>query len=49
MKTFLPWLTVLAIVFLLSVLRLRALAGAIALAWLVYCAYTWVRAARSRP
>ena len=48
MKAYLPWLTVLAVIFLLSILRLRALAAVLAAGWLVYCAYTWIRAARSR-
>jgi hypothetical protein len=48
MKALIPWLTVLAVVLLLSALRLRALAGAVALAWLVYAVFTWIRAARSR-
>jgi hypothetical protein len=47
MKGLLPWLTVLAVVFLLSVFRLRALATVVALAWLIYAAYTWIRAARA--
>jgi hypothetical protein len=49
MKAWLPWLTVLAVVFLLSTFRLRALAAAVAIAWFIYAAYTWVRAARRRP
>lgn len=48
MKSLVPWLTVLAVVFLLSMLRLRALASVVAVGWLIYCGYTWIRAARTR-
>jgi hypothetical protein len=49
MKAYLPWLTVLVVIFVLSMFRLRALASAVALAWLIYAGYTWIRAgARSR-
>jgi hypothetical protein len=42
-KPFIPWLTVLAVVIALNALRLRPLAAAVAIAWLVYCVWTWVR------
>jgi hypothetical protein len=48
MKALVPWLTVLAVIFLLSALRLRPLAAVVAAGWLVYCASTWIRAARRR-
>jgi hypothetical protein len=48
MKVFLPWLTVLAIVILLSALKLRPLAAAVSITWLAYCVYTWVRPRRGR-
>ena len=48
MKAFLPWLTVLALVIILNALRLRPLATALAVGWLVYCVWTWVRPKRSR-
>lgn len=44
-----PWLAVLALVLLLSALRLRALAAVVSLAWLAWCVWTWVRPARRRP
>ncbi|MEV4756831.1 hypothetical protein AB0J86_17190 [Micromonospora sp. NPDC049559] len=44
MKSWLPWLAVLAIVLILNMLRLRPLATAVATGWLVYCVWTWVRA-----
>ena len=47
MKGLLPWLTVLAVVFLLSIFRLRALATVVAAGWLIYAGYTWLRAARA--
>ena len=46
MRAFLPWLTVLALVFLLSMLRLRTLATLLVVGWFAYCVYTWIRAAR---
>jgi hypothetical protein len=48
MKAYVPWLSVLAVVFLLSMLRLRPLAAAVAVGWLIYCVYIWIRAARKR-
>jgi hypothetical protein len=45
-KAFVPWLTVLAVVIVLNALRLRPLAAAVAIAWLIYCAYTWLRPRR---
>ena len=48
MRAFVPWLTVLAIVLVLSALRLRPLALAVSLAWLAYCVWTWVRPGRRR-
>ncbi|MCO1598660.1 hypothetical protein M8C17_26275 [Micromonospora sp. RHAY321] len=48
MRGFLPWLTVLAVVLLLSALRLRALATVVSLGWLVWCLWTWFRPARRR-
>jgi hypothetical protein len=44
MKTWLPWLAVLALIMVLS---LRPLATAVAIGWLGYCAWTWIRAARA--
>ena len=49
MKPFIPWLTVLALVIILTALRLRPLATALAVGWLVYCVWTWVRPNRRRP
>jgi hypothetical protein len=46
-KPFIPWLTVLAVVIALNALRLRALGTAVAVVWLVYCVWTWVRPKRS--
>ncbi|MFY1654314.1 hypothetical protein ACN27J_25955 [Solwaraspora sp. WMMB762] len=43
MKAFLPWLVVLSLVILLNAVGLRPLATALALGWLVYCIWTWVR------
>ncbi|SCE78989.1 hypothetical protein GA0070618_0947 [Micromonospora echinospora] len=48
MRVFGPWLAVLAVVLLLSALRLRALAAAVSVGWLVWCAWTWIRAAARR-
>jgi hypothetical protein len=48
MKAFLPWLTAIAVVFLLSAVGLRTLATIVAVAWFIYAAYTWIRAARRR-
>lgn len=42
-KPFVPWLTVLAIVIALNALKLKPLATAVALGWLGYCVWTWVR------
>jgi hypothetical protein len=42
-RPFIPWLTVLAVIVLLNALRLRPLAVALAVGWLVYCVWTWVR------
>jgi hypothetical protein len=42
-KVLLPWLAVLALVLLLDALHLGALATAVAVTWLVYCVWTWVR------
>ncbi|MGW0432923.1 hypothetical protein ACWDV4_10315 [Micromonospora sp. NPDC003197] len=47
MKAFLPWLTVLAVIMLLNALRLRPLAAAVAVGWLGYCIWTWVRGDRA--
>ncbi|MFC7544773.1 hypothetical protein [Plantactinospora sp. GCM10030261] len=47
MKAFLPWLAVLAVVLLLSALRMRTLAAAVSLGWLAYCVWTWVRPRRN--
>ncbi|MEO3746378.1 hypothetical protein [Plantactinospora sp. B5E13] len=46
MKAFLPWLFVLALIIALNALRLRPLATAVAVVWLVYCVWTWVRPQR---
>jgi len=46
MKAFLPWLTVLAVIMVLNALRLRPLATAVAIGWLGYCIWTWVRGSR---
>ncbi|MEJ3750701.1 hypothetical protein WEI85_46535 [Actinomycetes bacterium KLBMP 9797] len=43
MKVLLPWLAVLAVVLLLDALHLGALATAVAVTWLVYCVWSWVR------
>ncbi|WP_199723367.1 hypothetical protein [Micromonospora sp. CV4] len=48
MKAFLPWLAVLAVVLLLSALRLRPLATAVSLGWLAWCVLTWFRPTRRR-
>jgi hypothetical protein len=42
-KVLLPWLAVLAVVLLLDAMHLSALATAVAVTWLVYCVWTWVR------
>lgn len=47
-KAFLPWLAVLAVVLLLSALRLRPLATAVSLGWLAWCVLTWFRPTRRR-
>jgi hypothetical protein len=47
-KSWLPWLAVLALIMVLSALRLRPLATAVAAGWLVYCVYTWIRFGRAR-
>jgi len=43
MKALVPWLVVLAVVIALNALRLRPVATAVVLGWLVYCVWTWVR------
>ncbi|WP_173156513.1 hypothetical protein [Phytohabitans suffuscus] len=43
MKVLLPWLAVLAVVLLLDAMHLSFLATAVAVSWLVYCVWTWVR------
>ncbi|NLU79440.1 hypothetical protein HCA58_13810 [Micromonospora sp. HNM0581] len=43
-----PWLTVLAVVLLLSALRLRTLAALVSVAWLLWCVWTWIRPTRHR-
>ncbi|MFC0533647.1 hypothetical protein [Phytohabitans kaempferiae] len=43
MKVLFPWLAVLAVVLLLDALHLSFLATAVAVSWLVYCIWTWVR------
>lgn len=48
MKAFLPWLLVLVVVLALNALKLRTLGTAVAVAWLVYCVWTWIRP-RRRP
>jgi hypothetical protein len=48
MKAFIPWLAVIVVIYLLSALRLRTLAAAVAVGWLIYCVYTWLRAGRNR-
>ena len=48
MKAFVPWLVVLAVILALNALRLRPLATVVALGWLGYCVWTWVRPARTR-
>jgi len=45
-RVFVPWLTVIAVIILLNALRLRPLAAAVAIAWLIFCVYTWVRPRR---
>ncbi|MEV1288686.1 hypothetical protein [Micromonospora sp. NPDC049679] len=49
MKPFVPWLIVLAVIITLNALKLRPLATAIAVAWLAYCVWTWVRPRRGQP
>ncbi|WP_326551577.1 hypothetical protein [Micromonospora sp. NBC_01813] len=49
MKAFIPWLVVLALVILLNSVGLRPLATALALGWLVYCIWTWVRPGSRTP
>ncbi len=45
-----PWLAVLAVVLLLSALRLRTLAALVSLTWLAWCVWTWIRPRRhDRP
>jgi hypothetical protein len=46
-KVLLPWLAVLAVVLLLDALHLGVLATAVAVTWLVYCVWTWVRPRKS--
>jgi hypothetical protein len=48
-KGLLPWLGVLALVMLLSALRMRPLATAVSLAWLAWCVWTWIRPTRRGP
>ncbi|WDZ86987.1 hypothetical protein [Micromonospora cathayae] len=43
MRTFGPWLAVLAVVLLLGALRMRTLAAAVSIGWLVWCVWTWIR------
>jgi hypothetical protein len=47
-KAFFPWLTVLALVIVLNALHLRPLATALAVGWLIYCVWTWVRPKREQ-
>lgn len=47
-RGFLPWLAVLAVVLLLSALRLRALATVVSVGWLIWCVWTWFRPTRRR-
>ncbi|MBE1487313.1 hypothetical protein [Plantactinospora soyae] len=49
MKAFLPWLLVLLVVLALNALKLRTLGTAVAIAWLVYCVWTWIRPRRRSP
>lgn len=42
-KVLIPWLAVLAVVLLLDAMKLGALATVVAVTWLVYCVWTWVR------
>jgi len=46
-KVLLPWLAVLALVLLLDAMHLGVLATAVAVTWLVYCVWTWVRPRKS--
>ncbi|MEH1054606.1 hypothetical protein V6U89_05265 [Micromonospora sp. CPCC 206171] len=39
----------LALVVVLSALRLRPLAAAVSLAWLAWCVWTWIRPTRRTP
>jgi len=48
-KVLLPWLAVLAVVLLLDAMHLSFLATAVAVTWLVYCVWTWVRPRKSKP
>lgn len=45
-KVLLPWLAVLVVVLLLDAMHLSVLATAVAIGWLVYCVWTWVRPKR---
>ncbi|MEV0805216.1 hypothetical protein [Micromonospora sp. NPDC050200] len=49
MRGLLPWLAVLALVVVLSELRMRPLAAAVSLAWLAWCVWTWIRPTRHKP
>jgi hypothetical protein len=46
MKSFVPWLAVLALIMVLNALKLRPLATVVAVGWLGYCVWTWVRPGR---
>ncbi|SDY71234.1 hypothetical protein SAMN05444365_103218 [Micromonospora pattaloongensis] len=43
MRNWIPWLVVLIAIITLNALKLRPLATALAVAWLGYCIWTWVR------
>jgi len=47
-RAVLSWLLVTAVVLALSAARMRPLATAVAIGWLVWCVYTWVRPRQAR-
>ena len=47
-RAVLSWLVVAAVVLGLNALRMRPLATAVAVGWLCWCVYTWMRPARQR-
>jgi len=43
MRVFLPWLIVLGAIITLNALHMKPLASALAVGWLGYCIWTWIR------